>query len=95
MTYDFNTPISDDLVNYFKKYTTEIDVAKVCEKSGVGFHTLRRLRLGSIKVSNEENGNAITELMKLAVENVKNQKENVCKDEKKMKKNLTEMLDCL
>ena len=51
MTFNHNTPISTQLTNYFKDYTTEIDVAKACEKSGIGFHTLRRLRLGEINVS--------------------------------------------
>ena len=91
MTFNHNTPISEQLTNYFKDYTTEIDVAKACEKSGIGFHTLRRLRLGEINVSNEANENAIIELMRLAIKNAENNihKATQCKID------LTEILDCV
>ncbi len=95
MTFNYNAPISEELTKYFKEYTTEIDVADVCKKTDVGFHTLRRLRLGETNVSNEENGKAITELMKTAIENAKNKKERIIKDERKMKKNLIQIFDCL
>ncbi|RMZ58988.1 hypothetical protein D1632_15595 [Chryseobacterium nematophagum] len=91
MTFNYNTCISEQLTNYFKDYTTEIDVAKACEKSKIGFHTLRRLRLGEINVSNKANENALIELMRLAIKNAENNIHHAIE----CKNDLTEILDCV
>ena len=91
MTFDLKKPISDELQNYLREYTTEIDVAEACKITDVGFHTLRRIRLGDTPVSNEKNANAVTELMRIAISNAKDRREKIGKDEKK----LVKILDCI
>ncbi|KUJ53996.1 hypothetical protein [Chryseobacterium aquaticum] len=89
MNLNYSKPINEDLVNYFKEYTTNLDVAKSCEIHGVGFHTLRRLRTGDIPVSNEKNENAIKELMRLAIINA----DSKILKAKKCKKDVQKILD--
>ncbi|MDF2931263.1 MAG: hypothetical protein K0R36_594 [Chryseobacterium sp.] len=89
MKFNHEETISQELVAYFKEYTTELDVAKACEKHSVGFHTLRRLRLGETPVSNEKNEKALIGLMKLAI---KNADDKIGKAEK-CKKDVQKILD--
>ena len=67
----------------------EKDVAKASDIVGVGFHTLRRLRLGELRISNEKNAKAIIELVKLAIKNAESDIEKASK----CKKDLTKILD--
>lgn len=69
MKFNHEKKIDESLVSHFQDYTTEIDVAKACEKTNVGFHTLRRLRLGQTPVSNIKNESALIALMDLTIEN--------------------------
>lgn len=91
MKLDHTKPISDEISAYLKEYTDELDIAKACEVHNVGFHTLRRLRLGGTLVSNSKNENAIIELMKLAV---KNAEESITKA-RKIKKHIKQILDTI
>jgi len=91
MNYEVGKPIKPELVNYLKEFTTELDVAEVCKNQKVGFHTLRRLRLGDTKVANSENADALKELTKIALTNA----EAKIKDSQKKKKNLTKILDTI
>lgn len=68
MEFTYGSPISYDLSNYLKEYTSNNDRADVSAKTGVGSSTIRDLvyRLNNIT---ESNSKAIIELMKIAVVN--------------------------
>lgn len=91
MNHDLGKPVKADLVKYLKEFTSELDVAKVCESTNVGFHTLRRLRLGETNVANAENANALNELAMIALRNA----EAKIKEGQKKRKDLTKILDTI
>lgn len=91
MNHDLGKPVKADLVKYLKEFTSELDVAKVCEYTSVGFHTLRRLRLGETNVANADNANALNELSKIALKNA----EAKIKDDQKKKNDLSKILDTI
>lgn len=100
MKFNYNEPISDALKEDFIKHTNDDDVAAVVSMPNIkiGFHTLKKLRIGDPKigkVTNENKADALKELYKRAIINAGNKKESAVRDERKMKKNLTKIFDCI
>ena len=91
MNHDLGKPVKADLVKYLKEFTSELDIAKVCESTSIGFHTLRRLRLGETNIANTENANALNELSKIALINA----EAKIKDGQKKKRDLTKLINTI
>lgn len=92
MTCELGQPIKQDLVNYLKEFTSELDVAEVCKNiPEIGFHTLRRLRLGDTRVANQHGALAIKDLTKIALKNA----EARIKDSQKKKRNISKILETI
>lgn len=92
---NLKAPINKFWKDYLDKYTSYSDVGKVSEETGVGFFTLKRLRLGEINVSNEKNKKAIESLVQTAIKNAGELKVQTKSDETMMKKNLSKVFDCI
>lgn len=74
--------ISSELKKCIKDHTSELDVADVSRSTGVGYHTVRRLRLGELEITNEERTEVTLQLMERALENSKLSQEEISKDQK-------------
>lgn len=95
MTINLKAPINNFWKEYLGKYTGPSDVGSVSNETGVGFFTLKRLRLGEINIANEENKKAIEALVQVALKNASELKAKAGNDETEMKENLAKIFDCI
>lgn len=95
MTINLKAPINKFWKEYLGKYTGPSDVGSVSNDTGVGFFTVKRLRLGEINISNEENKKAVEALVKVAIKNATSTKEKAEDAETKMKENIANIFDCI
>lgn len=64
----FGKPISEQLSEYLKQYTTSNDRANVCQQTSIGTSTIRDLVYRNNNLS-KSNYIAVVELMRIAVRN--------------------------
>ncbi|WP_139348550.1 hypothetical protein [Chryseobacterium sp. JV274] len=69
-------------------HTSELDVADVCRDTGVGYHTVRRLRLCELDINNEERLTVTEKLMEKALINSKGSIQDIQNDQKLLKESL-------
>lgn len=91
MTINLKEPINKTWKDLLLKYTDYTDMGVVCQETGVGFYTLKRLRLGEIKIANEENKKAVEALAAKAIENAEKQKLDTGSDLLKMAESIGEI----
>ncbi|AZA91185.1 Uncharacterised protein [Chryseobacterium nakagawai] len=73
--------ISSEIIECIKKHTSELDVTDVARATGAGFHTVRRLRLGELKINNNERVESTLLLMEKALENSKDSQNEISQEQ--------------
>lgn len=83
----FGKPISEQLSDYLKQYTSNHDRANVAEKTGVSISTIRDVSYRNNMVT-ENNSIAMLELMKIAVVNCTNTIQHAKKAKEYLEENI-------
>lgn len=80
--------MTPELKKCIMDHTNELDVADVCRDTGVGYHTVRRLRLCELDITNDERLTVTKKLMEKALINSKASMQEITNDQKLLKETL-------
>lgn len=74
--------MTPELKKCIMDHTSELDIADVSRDTGVGYHTVRRLRLCELDINNEERLTVTKKLMEKALINSKDSIKEITDDQK-------------
>ncbi|MEE6129122.1 hypothetical protein V2E39_17105 [Chryseobacterium arthrosphaerae] len=80
--------ITPDVKKCIMDHTSELDIADVSRETGVGYHTVRRLRLCELDITNEERLTVTKKLMEKALINSKASMQEITNDQVLLKETL-------
>lgn len=85
---DMTINITPDVKKCIMDHTSELDIADVSRETGVGYHTVRRLRLCELDITNEERLTVTKKLMEKALINSKASMQEITNDQVLLKETL-------
>ncbi|HAO29146.1 MAG TPA: hypothetical protein DCQ68_18825 [Chryseobacterium indologenes] len=78
---DLQIQIRPEVKKSLMAHTSELDVADVSRETGLGYHTVRRLRLCELEINNAERANAVKQLAVKALSNSEKFKDGISNDQ--------------